>query len=162
MNRWNSSDGSLTRQVDGYQFGVRALGFQILGLLAVVIAAPAYSDPVLEAMQDYSEFATYDAGIILPEQITQEIFQSVVFIDTRSADEFAENTISGAMHIEWRDVFGRIDDIPTGQKVILFCNTGALSAQAAFGLRVAGHENILVLQTGYHGWLANAAYQPEG
>ena len=134
-----------------------------IGVLVLVLGATqaVADDPVREAMQDYSEFATYDAGIILPEQISEDIFDSVTFIDTRSQDEFTEATIPGAIHVEWRDIFGQIDEVPTTGKVVLFCNTGALSAQAAFGLRVLGRENVLVLQTGYHGWLENAAFVPE-
>ena len=118
------------------------------------------ADPVGEAMQEYSEFATYDAGIILPEQITEEFFTNVTFIDTRTQEEHSDSTIPGASHIEWRDIFGRLEDLPKDGKVILFCNTGTLSAQAAFGLRVLGHENVSVLQTGYLGWLENAAFRP--
>ena len=109
-------------------------------------------DAVLEAMADYTGFATYDAGIIIPAQITEDLFGNFVFIDTRSAEEFAESTIDGAIHIEWRDVFSRLDDIPKDQKTVLFCNTGALSAQAVFGLRVLGYENLLILQGGYEDW----------
>ena len=135
---------------------MRSIAFAAVALLT----SPVLADPVKDAMQEYSEFATFDAGIILPEQISEEIFTEVTFIDTRSAEEFAESTIPTATHIEWRDVFGRIDEVPTDGKVILFCNTGALSAQAAFGLRVLGRENVLILQTGYHGWLANAGFKP--
>lgn len=132
-----------------------------LTVIALVFAgAIAHADPVLEAMQDYSEFATYDAGIILPEQITEDIFPDITFIDTRSGEEFAQDTITGAIHIEWREIFGRMDEVPSNGKIILFCNTGALSAQAAFGLRVLGRDNVLVLQTGYAGWRENAAYRP--
>lgn len=132
-----------------------------LTVTALVFAgAIAHADPVLEAMQDYSEFATYDAGIILPEQITEDIFPDITFIDTRSGEEFAQDTITGAIHIEWREIFGRMDEVPSNGKIILFCNTGALSAQAAFGLRVLGRDNVLVLQTGYAGWRENAAYRP--
>ena len=91
----------------------------------------------------------------------QDIFESVSFIDTRTAEEFQQSSIPGATHIEWREVFERIDEVPTDGRVILFCNTGTLSAQAAFGLRVLGRENVLVLQTGYLGWQEAAAYQPE-
>jgi 3-mercaptopyruvate sulfurtransferase SseA len=45
--------------------------------------------------------------------------------------------------------------------VILFCNTGSLSAQAVFAARLMGHENVLVLQTGLQGWQQDAAYKPE-
>lgn len=132
----------------------------LVAILLLFSATASFADPVRDAMQEYSEFATYDAGIILPEQITEDIFANVTFVDTRTEDAFAEATIPGATHIEWREIFGRLDDIPTDRKIVLFCNTGALSAQAAFGLRVLGRENVLVLQTGYHGWLADAAYHP--
>lgn len=54
----------------------------------------------------------------------------------------------------------RIGEIPKDQKVVLFCNTGSHSAQAAFALHVAGRENVLVLQTGIDGWRKDAAYRP--
>lgn len=125
-------------------------------LLACCVAAPLAADPVLEAMQDYAEFAPYDAGIILPAQITPDIASSITFIDTRDAAAFEAGTIPGAQHIEWREIFGQADTLPRTGKIVLFCNTGALSAQAAFGLRVLGHDNVLVLQTGYLGWQAQS------
>lgn len=75
-----------------------------------------------------------------------------MFIDTRTKVEHAAGTIQGAQHIEWRDIFARVDGIPTDKKVVLFCNTGALSAQAMFGLRVMGFDNVLVLQGGLRDW----------
>ena len=119
------------------------------------------NDAAVEAMGEYLMFQDYQSGIIMPQQIDQSIFERVVFIDTRSEEEFRGATIPGARHIEWREVIERIDDIPEGQKTILFCNTGALSAQAVFALRVAGRDNVLVLQGGLTGWQENAAYQPE-
>ena len=118
-------------------------------------------DSAVEAMGEYLMFQDYQSGIIMPQQIDQSIFERVVFIDTRSEEEFETTTIPGARHIEWREVIERIDEIPKDQKTILFCNTGALSAQAVFALRVAGRDNVLVLQGGFSGWQANAAYQPE-
>ena len=115
----------------------------------------------VEAMGEYLMFQDYQSGIIMPQQIDQSIFERVVFIDTRSEEEFETTTILGARHIEWREVIERIDEIPEDQKTILFCNTGALSAQAVFALRVAGRDNVLVLQGGFSGWRKNAAYQPE-
>jgi len=108
-------------------------------------------------MEEYSLFAPYDAGIILPAQITPDIKDSLAFIDTRTAEEHQNQTIPGAIHIEWREVFTRLDEIPKDRRTVLFCNTGALSAQAAFGLRVLGYENVLILQTGFEGWQAHQA-----
>ena len=130
-------------------------------LAAALLASPAAAEsPAIQAMQEYLEFSTYEAGIIVPQQLSKEVFDNVVFIDTRDAGQFAKGTIPGARNIEWREVLSRINDIPKDKKVILFCNTGSLSAQAAFALRVAGRDNVLLLQTGLDGWKKDAAYKP--
>jgi rhodanese-related sulfurtransferase len=136
---------------------------RILGAILAIglLAAPAAAEnPAVKAMQEYMEFATYEAGIILPQQLSKDVFESVVFIDTRDAGQFAKGSIPGARNIEWREVLSRINEIPKDKKVILFCNTGSLSAQAAFALRVAGLDNVLVLQTGIEGWKKDAAHKP--
>ena len=135
------------------------LSAALLGVTLLVGSAAAES-PAIKAMQDYMEFSAYEAGIIVPQQLSKEIFDGLVFIDTRDAAQFAAGTIPGARNIEWREVLSRIDEIPKDKKVVLFCNTGSLSAQAAFALRVAGRENVLVLQTGFDGWKKDAAYKP--
>lgn len=114
----------------------------------------------LEAMQDYLMFAEPQAGIILPRQIDRDVFEAATFIDTRSAEENAEGTIAGARHIEWREVLDRIDEIPESGLTILFCNTGMRSAQATFALRVAGRDNVVVIQGGLDNWRETAAYRP--
>ncbi|WP_083484453.1 rhodanese-like domain-containing protein [Loktanella sp. 3ANDIMAR09] len=70
--------------------------------------------------------------------MTKDVWADVHFIDVRRAEDFATATIPSATHIEWRDIFGQAARLATNEKVVLFCNTGALSAQAAFGLRALG------------------------
>lgn len=124
-------------------------------------AAPVLSqDAAVEAMQEYMMFAEYEAGIILPQQIDQTVFAAALFVDTRDVRQFSAGTIPGAVNIEWREVLDRIDEIPEDRMTILFCNTGTLSAQATFALRVAGRSNVLVLQSGFTGWQRDAAYRP--
>lgn len=124
-------------------------------------AAPAMAqDAAIDAMQEYMMFSEYESGIILPQQIDQSVFETALFVDTRDAGQFEEGTIPGAVNIEWREVLDRIDEIPEDRMTILFCNTGSLSAQAAFALRVAGRSNVVVMQTGFTGWQQDAAYQP--
>jgi len=129
--------------------------------LSVALASPAFAgEAVIDGMLDYMEFAEYEAGIILPVQLDETVFDAVTFVDTRNAAQFEQATIPGAINIEWREVLGRMDEIPTSGMVVMFCNTGTLSAQASFALRVAGRENVVVLQTGYLGWLETAGYRP--
>ena len=126
----------------------------LLGLCVGEMASlPVTAQTVSEQMSEYLMFSDFQVGIISPQQIEPDIFEKLVFIDTRQGEAFAQNTIPGAIHIEWREVLERQDEIPTDRKVVLFCNTGVLSAQAMFALRVNGFENVLVLQSGFDGWL---------
>lgn len=116
--------------------------------------------PAIKAMQEFMEFAPYEAGIVVPQQLTRETFESVVVIDPRDSGWFSEGSIPGARNIEWREVLGRMGEIPQDKKVFLFCNTGRLSAQADFALRVAGCDNVPVLEAGLEGWKQSAAFKP--
>jgi rhodanese-related sulfurtransferase len=122
--------------------------------------AGAATDAAIEAMQDYMMFAEDEAGVILPRQVDQGVFEAAVFIDTRSDDQRARGGVPGAVPIGWREVLERIDEIPQDRMTILYCETGIQSAQAVFALRVAGRSNALVLQGGYQGWLADAGWRP--
>lgn len=136
-------------------FGAAALSLSFM-------APPVFAqEAAIEAMQEYLMFQEYESGIILPQQIDQTVFEAALFVDTRDAGQFAAATIPGAINIEWREVLDRIDEIPETQLTILFCNTGSLSAQAAFALRVAGRENVVVLQTGINGWNTDGPWKPD-
>jgi rhodanese-related sulfurtransferase len=44
--------------------------------------------------------------------------------------------------------------IPKNKTVLVYCNTGTLSAQAGFALRVSGWDNVKILQGGISEWTA--------
>lgn len=125
------------------------------------LSGPLGAGELEDEIVGYMDFATETAGIILPQQLTRDIWDGIHFIDTRSLADFEEETIPGAVHIEWREVPGRLDEIPEEGMVILFCDTGVRSSQATFAARVLGRENVLVMQSGYEGWLRDGAYHPE-
>ncbi|MBS0124151.1 rhodanese-like domain-containing protein [Thetidibacter halocola] len=124
--------------------------------LAMPVAAQDIGDEIIA----YMDFATATQGIILPQQLTRDIWDGITFIDTRPAAEFAAETIPGASHIEWREVPGRLGELPEEGMVVLFCNTGVRSSQAMFAARLMGRENVLVLQSGFEGWQRDAAWKP--
>jgi rhodanese-related sulfurtransferase len=117
-------------------------------------------ESIVEQMNEYMSFQPYESGIMVPQQIDKSVYETALFVDTRDAEQYAKETIPGAINIEWREVLERIDEVPETGKVILFCNTGSLSSQATFALRVAGRTNVVVLQTGIIGWKKDAAYKP--
>jgi rhodanese-related sulfurtransferase len=135
-----------------------------IGAMAILMGlgmTPATAGELEDEIIGYMDFATESAGIILPQQLTADIWDSVYFVDTRSSADFEAGTIPGAVHIEWRQVPGRLDEIPEDKMVVLFCNTGVRSSQASFAARVLGRENVLVMQSGYNGWLTDGAFHPE-
>lgn len=125
--------------------------------LTLPSVARADQDAVAEAIQDYMDFAIYEAGIILPAQLTEDMLASVTFVDTRDADQFEAEHIEGAINIEWREIPARLDELPEDGLVVLYCNTGTLSSQATFAARLLRRENVVVLQTGITGWKARDA-----
>ena len=50
------------------------------------------------------------------------------------------------------------DSIPRDKPVLIYCNSGSLSAQAGFALRVAGYENVRILQGGFEEWKVKGGF----
>ncbi len=107
-----------------------------------------------DEMSAYLEFVDYGGGTIFPEQIPKTEYAKMLIIDTRDAAQFAKDHIPGAINIEWRQVLSKSAQIPKDKPVLVYCNTGSLSAQSGFALRVAGWENVRILQGGYAEWKA--------
>jgi rhodanese-related sulfurtransferase len=129
-----------------------------LSLLAAPLKAED-RESLAEAMEEYLEFTEYGSSIILPEQIPTEDWPNILVIDTRDAAQFEADHIPGAINIEWRQVVAQRDEIPRDQPVVIYCNTGSLSAQAGFALRLLGWDNVRILQNGLIGWKAKGGFE---
>lgn len=123
--------------------------------LTSFIASPTFADNkaiAVDEMAGYLEFVDYGGATIFPEQIPAEEYKKMMVIDARDKAQFDKSHIPGAVNIEWRQVLAQKDKIPKNKPVLIYCNTGSLSAQAGFALRVAGYENLRILQGGYEEW----------
>jgi len=128
-------------------------------LLAVTLQvtplpAAANEKAVVDAMESYLDFVDYGGATIFPEQIPKDDWKKFFVIDARNKDQFTKEHIPGAVNIEWRRTLAERNRIPTDKSVLIYCNTGTLSAQAGFALRVAGYENVRILQGGFAEWKA--------
>jgi rhodanese-related sulfurtransferase len=129
-------------------------------LIAIVasfalVTAPAQADDnpaVVDALSGYMDFAEYGSSLIWPEQIPADDWKKVFIVDARDAAQFAKDHIPGAVNIEWRQAVARRAELPKDRMVVVYCNSGSLSAQAVFALRLLGHDNVKVLQDGIEGW----------
>jgi rhodanese-related sulfurtransferase len=116
--------------------------------------AAAQDKAAVDAMESYLDFVEYGGATIFPEQIPRDDWKKFFVIDARDKDQFNKEHIPGAVNIEWRRALAERSRIPKDKPVLLYCNSGSLSAQAGFALRVAGYENVRILQGGFSEWKA--------
>lgn len=134
-----------------------------LSLIALALGAaslPARADDkaVIDAMEAYLEFVDYGGATIFPEQIPKDEWKKFFVIDARDAGQYSKGHIPGAVNIEWRQVLARRNEIPRDKPVLVYCNQGTLSAQAGLALRLAGYENVRILQGGMSEWKAKGGF----
>lgn len=135
--------------------------------LAAATACSLFMTPVAHAdnkaiatdeMEAYLEFVDYGGGVIFAEQIPKDEWPKMMVIDARDPAQFAKGHIPGAINMDWRQVLAKRNAIPKNKPVLIYCNTGSLSAQAGFALRVAGWENVHILQGGMTEWQAKGGF----
>jgi rhodanese-related sulfurtransferase len=130
---------------------------------AVLATAPlAHADNkalAVDEMEAYLEFVDYGGGVIFAEQIPADEWKKMIVIDARDAGQFAKGHIPGAINMDWRQVLAKRNTIPKDKPVLIYCNTGSLSAQAGFALRVAGWDNLRILQGGMEEWKAKGGFE---
>lgn len=73
-------------------------------------------------------------------------------IDVREQEEWDAGHIEGARHIPLAELPGRLDEVPTGQS-LLVCHVGGRSAQATAYLQQQGHDAVN-LEGGMDAWEA--------
>ena len=135
--------------------------FFLAAVTVVSASATAIAEDkaAISALEAYFDFSEYEGGTILPEQIPAEDWKNIYVIDTRDAGQFQKAHIPGAVNIDWRKVLGQRSKLPGNKMVLLYCNAGTLSSQAAMALRVAGMENVRILQGGFTEWKAKGGFE---
>ncbi len=132
----------------------KLLGAALALFFAVAPALANDKTKLIDELSGYLEFVDYGGGAIFPEQIPRGEYAKMLIIDARDAAQYNKEHIPGAVNIEWRQVLAKSADIPKNKPVLIYCNTGTLSAQAGFALRVSGWENVQILQGGFAEWKA--------
>jgi rhodanese-related sulfurtransferase len=128
--------------------------FAAASLLFASIASADNKAVAIDEMEAYLDFVDYGGATIFAEQVPRDEWRNFHIIDARDKDQYAKEHIPGAVNLEWRKVLAERKSIPKDKPVLIYCNTGTLSAQAGFALRVAGYDNVRILQGGFAEWKA--------
>lgn len=140
---------------------IRTLALAALTASTLLLTPSVHADNkaiAVDEMEAYLEFVDYGGGVIFAEQIPADEWKKMVVIDARDAGQFAKGHIPGAINMDWRQVLAKRNSIPKDKPVLIYCNTGSLSAQAGFSMRVAGWENVRILQGGMEEWTAKGGF----
>ena len=141
---------------------LKPLALAAITAATLLLAPAAHADKqadAIDVMEGYLEFVDYGGGVIFAEQIPADEWKKMLVIDARDAGQFAKGHIPGAVNMDWRQVLAKRNEIPKNKPVLIYCNTGSLSAQAGFALRVAGWDNLRILQGGMEEWKAKGGFE---
>lgn len=135
--------------------GVALAASFVAAFALLPMAAQAQMDKATtEAVAAYFDFADYNSGTIMAEQIPAEDWKRFYLLDVRDAGQYAKEHIPGAVNIEWRKVFSERAKLPKDKTILVYCNTGSFSGQVAMALRMDGFENVRLLHGGFGEWKA--------
>ena len=73
-------------------------------------------------------------------------------LDVREPDEFELGHVAGAANLPLGDLDGRIDDLPAGRPLLVYCASGQRSTSAASVLERRGIGPVVNLRGGYGAW----------
>jgi len=80
---------------------------------------------------------------------------SLHLLDVRSATEHGEGAVPGSRQIHAGQVLRRLDEVPRGGRLVLYCQGGGRASVVAGLLRARGFANVHELDGSYDGWRAH-------
>lgn len=87
-----------------------------------------------------------------PSFVVEAAANGAHLIDVRTEAEVAQGVIEGATHIPLHLLPLRAADVPQDKPVVIYCRTGARSAQACAFMAAQGFENMHNLAGGILSW----------
>ena len=93
--------------------------------------------------------------ISLDEAANMHGSDDVAFVDVRRPDEYAEGHVQNAIFIPVDDVLARIDELPTGKKLLFICAQGVRSGLACEMAAAMGidPESLYNIEDGTPTWV---------
>lgn len=88
-------------------------------------------------------FVRIKGGPRMPTQTLKQLIEDgAVVLDVRTREEFASGAYPGALNIPVQELAQRIQEVPTGRHVVVYCAAGARAAMAVQALKAAGYPAV--------------------
>jgi phage shock protein E len=83
--------------------------------------------------------------------------KSIVVLDVRTAEEFADGHLKGAQNIDIRqsDAYSKLDKLNPKTTYLVYCRTNHRSGMAVDYMMQKGFKSVYQMMDGFPGWAAN-------
>ncbi len=82
-------------------------------------------------------------------------------LDVRTAGEHGMGAVPGSKQLHAGRLLTRLDELPRGGKIVVYCQGGGRALAAASALRARGFGNVVELDGSYDGWVAARSREQE-
>jgi rhodanese-related sulfurtransferase len=125
-------------------------------------APAAISEPVIADQAMFDAFNGFLSSLpegfysVKSDKLTEELADKApALVDIRTAEEFKEGYIEGAVNISMQEIFTNLDKLPAkDQRIVIYCASGHRGAIVSMGLRLMGYADVVNLAGGFNGWKA--------
>ena len=115
--------------------------------LALTVVASVLLAPSLLPRGGYGDVTVQEARRLIEDK------PGLVLLDVRTASEYEEGHIEGAVNIPVQELSVRFDELSIEDELLVYCRTGNRSAQAVDVLLDLGFTKIYHMDEGITGWI---------
>lgn len=112
-----------------------------------VVASILFAPSLLPRGGGYGDVTVQEARSLIEDK------PDLVILDVRTASEFEDGHIEGAVNIPVQELSARLDELSNEDELLVYCRTGNRSAQAVDILQDVGFTKIYHMNAGITGWI---------
>jgi adenylyltransferase/sulfurtransferase len=107
-----------------------------------------------KVQQIASSAATQQVATVTPAELKRELESGrpPKLLDVREDEELAISTLANTYHIPLGELLDRVSELNPADDLVVYCRSGARSANAASFLTKRGFKRVRNLETGINGW----------
>lgn len=128
-------------------------GYTLLGIADTHQLAVQYQEYLASLERQHLERPTLSPATLLAQI---EAGEAPIILDVRTMAEYEAGHVPGAIHIDYRELPQRLEELPTDQStlIVTYCQTGVRAGVAEQILRSARYTHVLHLDGDMTGWVA--------
>jgi len=118
-----------------------------VAIALAVVASVLFGPSLLPRRDGHGDVTVQEARSLIEDK------PDLVILDVRTASEYEEGYIEGAVNIPVQELSARLDELSREDELLVYCRTGNRSAQAVDILQDVGFTNMYHMNAGITGWI---------